>query len=133
MQVIRQPLTNDVIGGRGNGANLHPGNIYFRSLVATHKARYLAATARDKKEIKKQIVYHIQSVSDTRSTPGRFLIKKAPGLWKCMSPKDALKKTGQALREDAPRIRSATTTNEHHTPQDRPENDIARSLVGIYC
>jgi len=128
MQAIRKPLRNDVISGRGNGANLHPGNVYFRSLVATHKASYLAATAREKKEIKRQIVYHIQNVSDTRSTAGRFLTKKATGLWKCVSEKEALKKTGQALREDAPRIRSAATANEHHPPQDRPENDIARSL-----
>jgi len=103
--IIREPHVHDVLSGRGNGANLHPGNIYFRSLISLHKAAYVSSSHKDKKNIKWRIVEQIQN----RSPSGRFLHKNnMSGLWDCMNHKEALKKTGQALRENAPRMRSAS-------------------------
>lgn len=105
MELITEPHAHDVLSGRGNGANLHPGNIYFRSLVATHKGTYVSSSHKDKKNIKLRIVQQIQN----RCPSGRFLHKNnMTSLWNCMNQKEALRKTGQALREDAPRMRSAS-------------------------
>jgi len=122
MEVIKQPHAHDVLSGRGNGANLHPGNIYFRSLIAEHKATYVSSSHKDKKNIKSRIVEQIQN----RSPSGRFLHKNntMTGVWDCMNHKEALKKTGQALREDAPRMRSAS---ELAQPQKVPST-ILRAI-----
>jgi len=125
MELIKEPHDHDVVSGRGNGSNLHPGNIYFRSVVVTNKSKYVASCSKDKKNLKLAIVHQIQN----RTPPGRFLDKnRITGLWKCMSQKEALKKTGQALREDAPRLRSSVsqfmnpfTTSQTETTTSRNE------------
>ena len=89
---------------------------FFRSLVAEYKSKYIRSCPKDKKEIKRIIVDYIHQLDP----PGRFLTKnRMLKGWTCMSHKDALKKTGQALREDAPRIREAVSarlqaTDQHH-------------------
>jgi len=96
--IIRRPLDNDVVGGRGNGSNFHPGNVYFRSLVDEKKAAYTSssATPYDKNDIINEIIQEVEGLNPS----GRFLKEDgASGLWRVMNRKQKMKKTGQALRE----------------------------------
>mmetsp|Transcript_5250 Transcript_5250/g.7777 ORF Transcript_5250/g.7777 Transcript_5250/m.7777 type:complete len:333 (-) Transcript_5250:112-1110(-) len=94
-----KPMNNDILSGRGAGVNLHPGNIFFRSLIQSGKAAYIAADPGEKKRIIKHIV-------EVAFKHGRFL-KQDPktNLWTPITIDEAKKKTGQALRENAPAIK----------------------------
>lgn len=95
---IMDPHDNDVIGGRGNGANNHHGNIAYRKLVAMEYNRYIAGSNESKKIIAWQIIDKIKKTNP----PGRFLIQdKNTGLWGCMHDEHTLKKVCQRLREHA--------------------------------
>ncbi len=99
---IEEPNENDVLSGRGNNVNYHPGNLYFRHLVKELKIDYVAAMKQDKPVFSKSIVQII------RNGGGRFLKQDAKtGLWNDIGDKQALAKTRQALREGAPRIEVA--------------------------
>ncbi len=99
------PHENDVLAGRGNGVNLHPGNIRFRQLVNVAKEGYVLASLEDKRKYANCIVQHIRNLSP----PGRFLKKSSgkDGYWSVMNDKGAHDKTRQALREGAPAIEKA--------------------------
>jgi len=90
-----EPHAHDVLSGRGNGSNMHPGNMYFRSLIANERIEYATSNPRQKKEISKRVVEAIYK----RVPPGRFLTKDKRDRWEVMSAKKILKKTSQALRE----------------------------------
>lgn len=94
-----KPMNNDILSGRGAGVNLHPGNIFFRSLIQSGKDAYVAADPGEKKRIIRHIV-------DAAINRGRFL-KQDPKteLWIPISLEEAKRKTGQALRENAPAIK----------------------------
>jgi len=98
-QVIT-PKDNDVIKGRGNGANLHPGNIRFRELIKAAREGYALSSKADKKQYTNWIVQHISNLDP----PGRFLDKDKDGRWFVMDDRKAKDKTSQALREGAPAI-----------------------------
>ena len=99
---ITSPHHHDILSGRGNGANQHPGNIYFRNLITKNKYQYIHTGPSEKKLITKRIVAAIA----TRNPPGRFL-KQNPQteLWEELDTEKVLKKTGQALREKAPELK----------------------------
>jgi len=99
------PHDHDVLSGRGNGSNLHPGNIRFRQLVNVARERYVSGSKEDKKKYVYCIVHHISSLNP----PGRFLKKLdgKDGPWSIMSEKVVINKTRQALREKAPEIEKA--------------------------
>jgi len=91
---VSGPHEFDVIKGRGNGANLHPGNVSFRKLVTAHKDAYYVSSNDEKKRIVLRIIQLVQA-----STPsGRFLTEHL-GIWKLMDDKSVFRKVGQALRE----------------------------------
>lgn len=87
----------DVLCGRGGRANTHSGNRIFRRLVDMNKECYHGLkTKRDKNVLVESIVLAIQK-------QGGHFLKKNPqtGLWdEEISFKQALLKTGQALREN---------------------------------
>lgn len=97
------PNDNDVLKGRGNGANLHPGNIRFRALVKAARAGYALSSKADKRMYASCIVQQISSLDP----PGRFLDKDEEGRWFVMDEKKSMDKTRQALREGAPAIAKA--------------------------
>lgn len=102
---ITDPNENDVLCGRGGRINSHPGNIKFRDVINARKKEYLAPTTKklEKAHIAAAIVYDIRAMEP----PGRFLKEERDtGLWYDIGDAKAIKKTGQALREDAPDIRS---------------------------
>ena len=92
---------HDVLSGRGGNINVHAGNKYFRSLVATLKTEYVATPKPSKPMFAKLVVKQIRGLNP----PGRFLKKdSSSGLWNDVGEKKALDKTRQALREGAPEI-----------------------------
>lgn len=99
---IVTPHQHDILSGRGNGANQHPGNIFFRNLIHKYKHHYIHTGPSEKKLITKRIVEEVQQ----REPSGRFL-KQNPEteLWDCLDIDKVLKKTGQALREKAPELK----------------------------
>ncbi len=96
---VVKPMKDDILSGRGAGVNLHPGNVYFRSLIQKHKQSYIEGDPGAKKRIIKQI-------HEMTTKRGRFL-KQDPEteLWQPITVEEARKKTGQALRENAPALK----------------------------
>jgi hypothetical protein len=109
---IRDPNVNDVLSGRGGRINAHIGNVQFREIVAERKKDYLAKDTKklEKAHIAADIVYFVRRMDP----PGRFLKEDINGAWWDIGDQKAIKKVGQALREDAPDIRDP----------DDPLNDI---------
>ena len=100
---ILDPNINDVLSGRGGRINAHVGNVQFREIVAEQKKIYLAKDTKklEKAHIAADIVYFIRRMDP----PGRFLKEDVNGAWWDIGDQKAIKKVGQALREDAPEIR----------------------------
>lgn len=101
---IVDPNINDVLCGRGGRINSHAGNVQFRDVIQSRKKEYLAPSTKklEKAHIAAAIVNDIRGMDP----PGRFLKEdRDTGLWFDIGDAKAIKKTGQALREDAPDIR----------------------------
>lgn len=97
---------NDVLSGRGSKINQHPGNSFFRALIRQNKLRYVNSKPSDKKKIILDIIDKVEK----QDPPGRFLKQDAKTAeWEVISFLEAKRKTGQALREDAPKIREMTS------------------------
>jgi hypothetical protein len=97
----------DVLGGRGAGVSSHPGNAYFRDLVKDRKIEYIETSeAYTKKRIAEQIVAHI-----IKDKGGRFLKLDKDDTWYCLSTAEAVKKTGQALRETRSNLNQTELNN----------------------
>ena len=93
---IYRPEQNDVLCGRGKFAMNWKGNTTFTALVKGSKATYFAVNLKGKKQISKNIIDQIHSLS----SPGRFL-KMCDNGWVELDYKQATQKVRQALREDA--------------------------------
>ena len=114
---VHEPNEHDVLCGRGGRINAHPGNVRFRDIVVHRKKEYLAPTT--KKLAKAHIAADI--VQGIRSRQGRFLKEDSDGSWWDIGDQKAIKKVGQALREDAPDIREEIHPDE--------EEDNAKSMA----
>lgn len=100
---------NDILSGRGRGPNSHSGNVYYRSLIKSEKLAYVNGNPREKKLIITKILSKIASMNP----PGRFLKENAQNNdWEVVSPDEARKKTAQALRENAVKIRRSFAPGE---------------------
>ena len=106
------PTENDVLCGRGNGVNLHPGNQKFRAMIKALKPEYVAASKPDKSSFPYLVVAEIQNAVP----PGRFM-KYCPKTdqWHELPTKQAITKTRQALREGAPDIVESQKGNPRKT------------------
>jgi hypothetical protein len=106
------PTENDVLCGRGNGVNLHPGNQKFRAMIKALKPEYVAASKPDKSSFPYLVVAEIQNAVP----PGRFM-KYCPksDQWHELPTKQAITKTRQALREGAPDIVESQKGNPRKT------------------
>jgi hypothetical protein len=114
---IKTPHDHDVLSGRGNFVNYHPGNEHFRTLVRKYKLEYVQCPKPQKGKFSKVIYDEIKA----RNPPGRFLKQdNSSKLWFDIGEKKALDKTRQALREGAPDIMkelsgdSGEDTDEDH-------------------
>mmetsp|Transcript_31873 Transcript_31873/g.45324 ORF Transcript_31873/g.45324 Transcript_31873/m.45324 type:complete len:282 (+) Transcript_31873:11-856(+) len=97
-------MESDVLCGRGAGANNHPGNVSFRSMITKYHQAYVSARAIDKANIAKLIV------SQVKNSGGRFIKRSStkdcasyssprPVSWVPLSDKATHEKVCQALRE----------------------------------
>ena len=104
---VNPPRKNDVIKGRGNGPNLHSGNVAFRKLVSARKDDYRKSSEFNKRQIVRQIIDLVHN----SNPPGRFLTAEDRGIWKLMEYRSILRKVAQALR-DKDHIREKETDTE---------------------
>merc|ERR1712232_21151 len=85
----------DVLCGRGNKSNCHPGNKKYRRVVDEMKEMYRSTEFR---RIKTDLSYTI--IDHVHSYGGRFVKKdEASGKYLLLSKREAQTKTSQALRE----------------------------------
>ena len=90
------PNENDVVSGRGSGANKHKGNLHFRNMIKDNKTYYLSLSKNLKMGVARQIYDDITSLDP----PGRFLQKNPEtDTWFEIKSDRALEKISQALRE----------------------------------
>jgi hypothetical protein len=120
---VDEPNPNDVLSGRGYKVNIHPGNVQFREFIARRKQEYIHAHhPMDKTSIAASIVHEIRHEVQP---PGRFLKYESVagtcggGSWYDIGDEHAIKKVGQALREDAPAIRNSSSSQSVFIPTTR--------------
>jgi hypothetical protein len=87
-----RPSKQDIISGRGSGANHNPGNIRFIELVRTVIETYLASTKGQKKEVAISVVEMLHN-------EGRRFWERKGGTWRIMDCKQAVEKTSAAIRD----------------------------------
>jgi len=112
-KVIPEPHAHDILSGRGATINQHPGNEYYRQLIKSQKLNYIQSSPSAKKNIIRGIVL---AVTKLQSPPGRFLKRNGDnggGAYEDIGIEEAKKKTGQALREDAPKIRKMNVISQY--------------------
>lgn len=117
---IYHPNENDVLCGRGGRINSHVGNIRFRKMVAIRKTDYIGKSTKkfEKAHIASNIVQQIRAMNP----PGRFLKEDPDGAWFDIGDHKAIKKVGQALREDAPDVRDEMDGNVKKIDSDEKAN-----------
>ncbi|KAL3918256.1 MAG: hypothetical protein SGARI_007514, partial [Bacillariaceae sp.] len=123
---IVDPNDNDVLCGRGGRINSHAGNVQFRDIIHSRKKEYLAPTTKklEKAHIAAAVVNDIRGMDP----PGRFLKEdRDTGLWFDIGDAKAIKKTGQALREDAPDIRPDLEGHDSSGDEKSPKNTAKKS------
>jgi len=99
---IREPHNNDVLCGRGGGAQNHAGNYQYRHLINNSKIRYLTGGKKIKPIVARELVATIYRMEP----PGRFLeLCMTTGTFFDIGEAKAAQKVSQALREGAPDIR----------------------------
>jgi len=119
------PSENDVILGRGQRSNLHPGNIRLRRLVEDAKGIYDKSTKRGKTDIAARIVVAIQ-------LQGRFLQESGLG-WVEVNDKAARQKVSHAFRDTCKKKkkkRPSATKLEAGTPEMEGTTQIALASTG---
>lgn len=103
---IKAPNANDVIFGRGNAANHHPGNIRLRELIAVNKDKYDGAPNDQKQALISAVIEHIES----QNPPGRYLMK-CNGVWHRADEVKQRRKTAQAFRDSQKGDKSTDNTD----------------------
>ncbi len=99
-QIIQKDAINkhDVLCGRGGVSNTHVGNVSYREMVNKYKAKYRAATKKQKPLIAKEIVENIRNLEPS----GRFLKKVKDHVgYEIIGDGEAIQKACQSLREGA--------------------------------
>ena len=133
----REEITvHDIISGRGASINQHPGNEYYRQLIKSQKLKYINSAPPAKKGIIRAIVI---AVTKLQSPPGRFLkYNEENGVYEDIGILEAKKKTGQALREDAAKIRQMNAAISDFLNSSREvraaagaRNGEEKSIVGV--
>lgn len=104
---ITSHTLRDVLNGRGQGVQRHPGNVKYRTLVFVNKGLYAKCPRSDKIKISKGIVAAVRELG------GRFLeLEERTGIYRDIGDKKATEKTSQALREGQTKIRKQMYSDE---------------------
>ncbi|KAL3774020.1 hypothetical protein ACHAW5_011372 [Stephanodiscus triporus] len=116
-EIITVPRDRDVLNGRGQGVQRHPGNVKYRKLVYVNKVFYAKCPRSDKIKISKGIVDAVRALG------GRFLeLDERNGIYHDIGDKKAAEKTSQALREGQTEIRKQVYMDERKDSAGVPEN-----------
>ena len=91
------PTDNDVLRGRGNGPQQHPGNQQFRIIIDRYRETYVSLKKTSEKQaLADKVCKEIESLSP----PGRFLKQsKGDKSWSLEEDSKVKSKIKQALRE----------------------------------
>ena len=96
---ITIPSKNDVLFGRGQKIQNHPGNVNYRRIIESRRIHYVQAK---KTYVKDQLARQVYSdVGGKMNPPGRFLKKERDGLYYIQDEQVTIVKIKQALRENA--------------------------------
>jgi hypothetical protein len=110
---------NDVLSGRGNGVNRHPGNIQLRYLINEVKESYLMSPKKDKKKFANDVLNKIKA----QTPPGRFLrTDDKSSLWYEIPDegrKGALEKIRQSLREKASELKETLEVKKSESTSEK--------------
>jgi len=100
---------HDILSGRGNGVQYHPGNIYYRELINSFKLNYVSAERHKKREYCKLVHEQIKN----RNPPGRFLaFNERNKLHYELTEEKVKEKIMQAFREKQPQLVDTMRGNE---------------------
>jgi hypothetical protein len=104
-----EPSDGDVLFGKGNIINKHPGNIRFREKARELLPRYLLCSKEDKKTVSVEL---IESV--TREGH-RFLKRRSDGIWDEADRSGARLKASQCFRDEKEKCTASQNgpTEEH--------------------
>ncbi|GMI11429.1 hypothetical protein TrVE_jg938 [Triparma verrucosa] len=92
---ITRPSQNDILMGRGRGANNHAGNLNYRKIIEQFKPVYSKSPKNGKLQYSCKVVDIVRSLNP----PGRFLKKDAAtGLFYDIGEKAAREKAGTDFR-----------------------------------
>jgi len=120
------PNDNDVLLGRGNFANAHPGNKQFRAYVEIQRPDYDASQKCDKPIFAKLIITTINNLVP----PGRFLTQDSDtDEWIVVDDRKAYNKTRQALREKSSKIAAERTQPKNTIPHSMASATMAASTL----
>jgi len=131
---VKTPHAHDVLCGRGNHVNCHPGNEYYRALVKRYFPEYVSTPKPDKP----RIALNIHRAVRMRDPPGRFLKQdKQSKLWTEINDQKAMNKTRQALREGVNVTRNALMeddpeANYHESETQTTFSDRKRSALPLH-
>jgi hypothetical protein len=121
-EAFSDPPNHFVLCGRGERTNRHAGNKTFRRLVDINRSLYHSSDRKKRGLIATSIVQAIYCQDPT----GTFVHEdKKSGLWIDVGMKQAIKKTRQALRENAPEKKKEGNNGkpEHEDAQSETETD----------
>jgi hypothetical protein len=115
---INEPGPLDVLQGRGLEAQVHPGNLRFRNIVAERQKVYNKSLIHEKTAISKEIVLVI------KESGGRFLRQDEGHGWMLVDDKVARVKVGAAFRDRRRKSNSVPPINAAN--ESCMESDLAR-------
>jgi hypothetical protein len=115
---INQPGPLDVLQGRGLEAQVHPGNLRFRNIIAERQKVYNKSLIHEKTAISKEIVLVI------KESGGRFLRQDEGHGWKLVDDNVARAKVSAAFRDRRRKSNSVPPINA--TKESCMESDFAR-------
>lgn len=112
------PSDKDVLLGRGTTIDKHPGNRYFRKLLADHRKEYMSASKKIRKFlIATSVVEHIHKMH------GRFLQQdNETGFWFPVDDGVAREKASRGLRRDSRRS-DLNNDSSSSIPQEQGEGE----------
>lgn len=118
---------HDVLCGRGGSVGAHPGNKYFQKLIKERKQIYLNSRKLEKKSVATELVNIIHKLDP----PGRFLKRNdETGCYIEISNSKANEKTRQALRENAPSLRTQMELETRELVRNQMEHEAREIVIG---
>ena len=122
----------DVVMGRGLEAQVHPGNLQYRNIIAERQKVYDKSLIYEKTAIGKEIVRLI------KESGGRFLIRQEDGHgWKLVDDKAARTKISSAFRDrrkykSAPTINASAKSKSRKQPTSPAKKAISSIESGVF-